>query len=89
MVLSGSPYYLHFREFAPYQELDISTPLGSLYATGFNAFTTAITSAIPSYFNDLQFNTVYVRIKEGNSFLELDGTALPDPLFADYEDYPS
>ena len=89
MVLSGTPYYLHFREFAPYQELDTSVPLGSLYSTGFNAFTTAVTAAIPSYFNNLQFNTVFVRIKEGNGFTEPDNSQLPDPLYADYEDYPS
>lgn len=88
MELSGTPYYLHFREFAPYQELDTSIPLGSLYSTGFNAFTTAITSAIPRYFNNLQFNTVFVRIKEGGGFAEIDNSVLPDPLFADYEDYP-
>lgn len=88
MVLSGTPYYLHFREFAPYQELDTSIPLGSLYSTGFNAFTTAVTSAIPSYFNNLQFNTVFVRIKEAGGFAEINNSVLPDPLFADFEDYP-
>ena len=88
MSLTGSPLYLYFREFTPYQELDTSIPLGSLYSTGFNAFTPAITAAIPSYFNNLQFNTVFVRIKEGGGFVREDGAILPDPLFADYEDYP-
>lgn len=89
MALSGSPLYLYFREFTPYQELDTSIPLGSLFSTGFNVFAPAVTAAIPSYFNSLQFNTVFVRIKEGDGFVDEDSSILEDPLFADYEDYPS
>jgi len=89
-VLSGSPYYLYFREFTPYQELNTDTPLGSLYATGFNAFTPAITAIEPGGFSNVNSTgSVYVVIKDCIGFRYDDGSVLPDPLFADYEDYPS
>lgn len=88
--LSGSPYYLYFREFTPYQELNTSTPLGSLYSTGFNAFTPAITAIEPGGFNNVNSSgAVYVVIKDCIGFSYDDNSILPDPLFADYEDYPN
>ena len=88
--LSGTPYYLYFREFTPYQELNTDTPLGSLYSTGFNSFTPAITAIEPGGFSNVNSTgSVYVVIKDCIGFAYDNGSPLPDPLFADYEDYPS
>lgn len=86
--LSGRPLYLYFREYYPYQELDTSNNLGELLGTGYSAFT-SLTALLESFTPSQNINEVVASEKECGTFTFYDGTFLPDPIHADYEDYPS